>query len=326
MPRPEPSLDELVAGVLAGDRRLLAQAITCVESTRPEHGETAQALLERVHDRTGEALRVGVTGVPGVGKSTFIEALGLELLEAGKRVAVLAVDPTSARSGGSILGDKTRMARLSRDPRAFIRPSPGAGSLGGVARRTREALLLCEAAGFDVVLVETIGVGQSEVAVADMVDCFLLLALARAGDELQGIKRGIMELADVVAVTKCDGDNVTAAERAATQLRQALHLLRPSGEAPAVLTCSSLERVGVTSVWEAVVDHVGSAKASGALEARRREQSLAWLDDAVDDLLRERFQNDERVRAALPELRRRVRQGLVPPTAAARELLRLHFE
>lgn len=326
MAESHPTLDELLAGVRAGDRRLVAKAITLVESTRPADADRAQELLAALHDPDRPTVRVGVTGVPGVGKSTFIEAVGLHLVEQGHRVAVLAVDPSSARSGGSILGDKTRMARLSRHPSAFIRPSPGAGSLGGVARRTRESLLVCEAAGHDVVLVETIGVGQSEVAVARMVDCFLLLALAGAGDELQGIKRGIMELADVVTITKADGDNVARAGRARTQLQSALRLLHGSESAPPVLTCSAATGADIDTVWQHVHDHVNELRSSGRLEELRREQSLAWMEEAVEDLLMERLKASPAVRAELPELKRRVRDDGLPPTSAARTLLRRFFD
>src|SRR3989454_5559301 len=252
MPPSAPSRPEaLAADVRAGSRRALAKAITLVESTRADHQHAAQRLLELLLPDTGHAVRVGISGVPGVGKSTFIEAFGLHLIGMGKRVAVLAVDPSSARSGGSILGDKTRMPRLSASTDAFIRPSPSAGSLGGVTRRTREALLVCEAAGYDVVLVETVGVGQSEVAVASMVDFFLVLMLAGAGDELQGIKKGILELADCLAVNKADGDNVAKAEQAAAQYRAALNLLGPGGSRwePPVLTISGLHVIGIDRVW-----------------------------------------------------------------------------
>src|SRR5512143_3582392 len=251
--RPTP-VDTLADGVLAGNRRALAKAITLVESTRDDHQEAAQRLLERLLPATGRAHRVGISGVPGVGKSTFIEAFGLHLVERGLRVAVLAVDPSSARSGGSILGDKTRMQRLSVSPQAIIRPSPAAGSLGGVARRTREAMLVCEAAGYDVVLVETVGVGQSEYAVASMVDFFLVLMLAGAGDELQGMKKGILELADALAINKADGDNIARAQRAAGELQLALRLFRPQSAQwePPVLQVSALEERGMDAVWDAV--------------------------------------------------------------------------
>lgn len=311
-------------GVLAGERRALAKAITLVESTRPDHQARAQRLLERVLPATGRSRRVGISGVPGVGKSTFIEALGLRLIERGMRVAVLAVDPSSALSGGSILGDKTRMARLSAAPEAFIRPSPASGALGGVARRTREALLLCEAAGHDVVLVETVGVGQSEHAVSRMVDSFLLLGLAGAGDELQGIKRGILELTDVIAVNKADGDNRARAERAAAEYRSALKLLRSDTPfMPRVLTVSGLEGRGIDEVWVALEEHRAWLESEGRLEARRREQGRDWLWSLVREGLESELRACEPVRRAVPEVERDVHDGRITPTEGARRLLSL---
>src|SRR5690242_926438 len=271
--------DALAAAVRAGDRRALAKAITLVESTRADHQREAQRLLEILLPRTGGAARLGVSGVPGVGKSTFIEAFGLHLIGLGKRVAVLAVDPSSALSGGSILGDKTRMPRLAAAPEAFIRPSPSAGSFGGVTRRTREALLVCEAAGYGVVLVETVGVGQSEFAVASMVDFFLVLLLAGAGDELQGIKKGILELADALAINKADGDNVGRATQAAAQYRAALNLFRATSASwrPPVLTVSALEGRGMDAVWSVVEEHRVKLGDSGELARKRREQQQAWF-------------------------------------------------
>ncbi len=326
MPAQRPTVAELAAGVRARDRALLAQAITLVESTHDDDTARASELIAHVLPDSGGALRVGISGAPGVGKSTFIEALGEQLTTDGHRVAVLAVDPTSSVSGGSILGDKTRMPRLARNDRAYIRPSPGGTSLGGIARRTREALLLSEAAGYDVVLVETIGVGQSEIAVAGMVDVFVLLAPAGAGDELQGIKRGITEIADVVVITKCDGDNVEPARRAAAALRSALallpgpehgypHALRP------VLTCSAREAIGLREVWAAVAHVHAAAAASGRLELRRKEQSLAWMDHALEELLRERFERHAGVAQALEQISREVVAGTLDPTTAARRLL-----
>jgi LAO/AO transport system kinase len=323
-----PTIDELVTGVRGGDRTLLARAITLVESTRAEDVAAATELVHEILPDTGTAVRIGISGVPGVGKSTFIEALGARLTGAGKRVAVLAVDPSSSVTGGSILGDKTRMARLARDPHAFIRPSPGGTSLGGVARRTREAMLLCEAAGHDVILVETIGVGQSEIAVAGMVDLFVLLALAGAGDELQGIKRGITEIADVVVITKCDGDNVEPARRAAAQLRGALALLpgpehaASDGERP-VLTCSAKQGDGLDEVWSHIERLHAAATAEGRLEMRRKQQSLAWMDHALEELLRERFESHPDVDAAMPAVSEDVVNGALDPTAAARKLVDL---
>ena len=315
--------DDLAAGVRAGERRALARSITLIESTRPDHQASGAAVLDAVLDRTGGAVRLGISGAPGVGKSTFIEAFGLHLVEAGHRVAVLAVDPSSARSGGSILGDKTRMTELSRAEAAFVRPSPSGGTLGGVARRTREAMLLCEAAGFDVVLVETVGVGQSETAVDDMVDTFLLLVSPGGGDDLQGIKRGIVELADLVVVTKADGDLASAAAHAAADYGQALHLLRrkvPAWE-PRVLRCSAVTGEGVADVWAAVEAHRDALAAGGGLEARRRGQAAAWLWAEVSDRLVEALRDDPAVRDRLPALEARVTDGELSPTTAAGELL-----
>src|SRR2546430_3929112 len=284
-PSREVPVEALAAEVGAGNRRALAKAITLVESTRRDHEEAAQRLLGVLLPYTGGAVRVGVSGVPGVGKSTFIEALGLHLIGLGKRVAVLAVDPSSALSGGSILGDKTRMPRLATAPAAFIRPSPSAGSFGGVTRRTREALLVCEAAGHDVVLVETVGVGQSEFAVAAMVDFFLVLLLAGAGDELQGIKKGILELADALAINKADGDNVRRAEHAAAEYRGALRLFRhPSASwDPPVVTVSALEKKGMDAVWSIIQQHRARLGASNELATKRRNQQQAWLWSMIDD-------------------------------------------
>src|SRR5206468_2321059 len=296
--------EALAADVRAGSRRALAKAITLVESTRADHQRAAQRLLELLLPDTGRAARVGVSGVPGVGKSTFIEAFGLHLIGLGKKVAVLAVDPSSALSGGSILGDKTRMPRLAAAPEAFIRPSPSAGSLGGVTRRTREALLVCEAAGYDAVLVETVGVGQSEFAVASMVDFFLVLMLAGAGDELQGIKKGILELADALAINKADGENVRPAEQAAAQYRSALRLFRHTspGWDPPVVTVSALERRGMDEVWSIIEDHRAKLGASGELERRRREQQRAWFWTMIDDGLKGHFLARDDVQRLLPEM------------------------
>jgi len=323
-----PSTDELIAGIQAGDRAVIARAITLVESTRSGDSSEATALLQAILPETGKALRIGVSGVPGVGKSTFIEALGAHLTAAGHKVAVLAVDPTSSVTGGSILGDKTRMTELARDENAFIRPSPGGSTLGGVARRTREAMLVCEAAGFDVVLIETIGVGQSEIAVAGMSDIFLLLALAGAGDELQGIKRGITEIADLVVITKADGANVEAADSAAAQLRAALAMLPgpehgdPNGHRP-VMTCSARDRRGLTEVWDVIAGLHARASDDGRLKLRRNGQALAWMDHALEELLRERFESHAEVAEMLPDFSRAVVAGTIDPTTAARRLLDL---
>jgi LAO/AO transport system kinase len=320
---PGTDVDQLIERVAAGDRRALSRAITLVESTRADHRADAARLLDGILPRTGGAVRVGISGPPGVGKSTFIEALGSHLTGDGHRLAVLAVDPSSSRTGGSILGDKTRMETLTRDAGAFIRPSPSGGELGGVARRTREAMLLCEAAGFDVVLVETVGVGQSELAVADLVDLFVLLASPSGGDELQGIKRGIMELADLVVVTKADGPLAGAARHAAADLRRAVHLLRPKydGLATEVLLVSSPAAVGITEVWDHVVAAHAHLRASGDLDRVRAEQARAWLWDELRAGLADRFRRDPRVAADLHDLEGAVRAGSVAPTAAAQLLL-----
>jgi LAO/AO transport system kinase len=309
-------------GLLAGDRRALAKAITLVESTRTDHQDRAQRLLEAVLPKTGEAIRVGITGVPGVGKSTFIEAFGLHLLTRGHRVAILAVDPSSQRSGGSILGDKTRMPRLAAAEEAFIRPSPSSGSLGGVARHTREAMLLCEAAGYDVVLVETVGVGQSEYTVASMVDFFLLLMLPGAGDELQGIKRGIMELADALAINKADGSNIERAERAKVEYTAALRLIRGMEPwQPPVLTVSALEERGMDEVWKVVLEHRAAAQANGSLAAKRMEQRDVWFWSLVREGLEGRFLSRPDVATAIRDAQEAVHGGEITPTEGARRVL-----
>jgi len=313
----------LARSVTAGDRRALARAITLVESTRTDHRAESAELLDRVLPRTGGALRLGISGSPGVGKSTFIEALGLHLVAAGHRVAVLAVDPSSRRSGGSILGDKTRMAELSRHPAAYIRPSPAGTTLGGVARRTREAMLVCEAAGFDVVVVETVGVGQSETAVADLVDEFLLLVAPGGGDDLQGIKRGIMELADLVVVNKADGDLAAAAGRTAADYRNALGLLRPRWDgAPAeVLTTSALTGVGIPEVWAALERRHAAATHAGELGHHRTRQARAWMWHEVREQLVDRLLADPDTAERLAQLEDDVAAGRRSPTAAAQALL-----
>jgi LAO/AO transport system kinase len=312
-----------IDGVLTGDRRMLSKTITLVESALPSHQETARRILNALLPKTGGAMRLGITGVPGVGKSTFIESFGMMLVEKGHRVAVLAVDPSSARSGGSVMADKTRMERLSGDRRAFIRPSPSGGSLGGVARKTRETMLICEAAGYDVVIVETVGVGQSETAVASMVDFFLVLLLAGAGDELQGLKKGILELADALAINKADGDNLGPAKKAAKVYALAMHLLQPSSPrwSPPVLTCSALELTGIEEIWEAVQRHRQVFLESGELDEKRRQQAVAWMWSLVDEGLKGRFIRHAGVKKLLPRILREVEAGGLVPTAAADKLL-----
>lgn len=312
-----------IQGVLACDRRVLAKTITMIESRLPAHQALARDILDGLLPHAGQSVRLGITGVPGVGKSSFIESLGVYLVEHGHQVAVLAVDPSSPRSGGSIMADKTRMERLSSEPRAFIRPSPAGGTLGGVARKTRETMLACEAAGFDVIIVETVGVGQSETTVASMVDFFLVLMLAGAGDELQGIKKGVLELADAVAINKADGDNIVHARRARRAYENAMHLLRPASatwSAP-VMTCSALELTGIADIWETVLDHRRRMQQTGELDNKRRQQATDWMWSLVEEGLRERFFNDPVVQTTLPNLRQAVAQGLMTAPAAAGQLL-----
>ncbi len=312
-------------GVLAGDRRILAKTITLVESSLPAHRGLAQAILEQLLPFSGKAVRLGITGVPGVGKSTFIESLGMHLIHSGRRVAILAVDPSSSRSGGSILADKTRMEQLAREPKAYIRPSPSRGALGGVGRKTRESIWVCEAAGFDVIIVETVGVGQSETTVASMVDFFLVLMLAGAGDEFQGIKKGIVELADAIVINKADGDNMERARRAQREYENALQLLRPATRLwrPPVLTCSALTHTGITAVWRSVCDHHEKMKAAGELENKRRHQAVDWMWLLIEEGLRERFQCHPEVRSRLSGFVKEVEKGVISPTSAANNLLQL---
>jgi len=312
-----------VDGVLARDRRILAKTITLLESSRHDHQALAREVLEALLPSTGGAIRLGITGVPGAGKSTFIESIGRHITGQGHSLAVLAIDPSSRRSGGSVLADKTRMETLSMNPSAFIRPSPAGTTLGGVAGKTREAMLVCEAAGFDVVVVETVGVGQSETAVAGMVDFFLVLMIAGAGDEIQGIKKGLVELADALAVNKADGDNVQAAERARRDYLSALHLLRPVSQAwsPPVLTCSAVTMQGIGEVWQTVLDHRDRLSKTGELQEKRRTQSLDWMWSMIGEGLKEQFHDHAGVRALLPGVLSRVARGTLAPGAAARELL-----
>jgi LAO/AO transport system kinase len=320
---PEIDVDGVAAAVLSGNRLQIARAITLVESTRDDHRRAAGRLLLQLLPRAGRARRVGITGVPGVGKSTFIDAVGMALVQAGHRVAVLAVDPSSRRTGGSILGDRTRMMRLARDQRAFIRPSPAAGTLGGVARATRESMIIMEAANYDVILVETVGVGQSEMTVAGMVDCFLLLTLARAGDQLQGIKKGVLELADVIAVNKAEGANLREANAAARELSTAMQLIYPAGASwrPPVLTCSGQENTGLAEVWQQVLLHEETMRTSGLFDERRKSQQLEWMWSMVHDGLLDRLHAHQKVRAILNTLGDRVASGQLTAALAAQEIL-----
>ena len=313
--------------ILTGDRRALAKAITLVESQRPQDAETAQALLKTLLPHTGSSIRIGITGVPGVGKSTFIEAFGQHVIEQGHRLAVLAVDPSSPVAGGSILGDKTRMEALSREEAAFIRPSPAGRALGGVAFKTRESLLLCEAAGFDIILVETVGVGQSEHQVAGMVDFFLLLMLPGGGDELQGIKKGILELADAIVVNKADGSSESLARTTQQHYRSAMSLLRHDDFwEPKVMTCSALQRQGIEDIWRMISDYADASRAHGAFDEVRAEQNLSWMRQLVDELLRDQLAKHPRVREALPNVEADVRSAAQTPLAAAQAILALSSE
>lgn len=317
--------DNLAALIRSGDRSGLARAITLVESTRQDHRSQAQQLLLELSPEGGNALRVGITGVPGVGKSTTIEALGMYLIEQGHRVAVLAVDPSSTRTGGSILGDKTRMGRLSVHPDAYIRPSSTSGTLGGVAKATRETVVLLEAAGFDVILIETVGVGQSEVAVANMVDTFVFLTLARTGDQLQGIKKGVLELADIVVVNKADGEHAIEAKKAARELSGALRLIYPHDTLwrPPVLTMSALENNGVSEMWDTVLQHRAVLTEAGEFEAKRRRQQVDWMWAMVRDAVLDRVLNAPDVKASRADIEQQVREGTLTPALAAEQLLNL---
>jgi LAO/AO transport system kinase len=319
------TVEDHVSGVLKCQVSVLARTITLIESNARRHRDKAQGVLGQLLPHAGRSQRLGVSGVPGVGKSTFVEGLGLDLISQGHRVAVLAVDPTSSVRGGSILGDKTRMARLAADRRAFIRPSPSQGSLGGVHRKTRETILLCEAAGFDVVIVETVGVGQSETAVADMVDTFLVLMLAGAGDDLQGIKKGLLEVADVLTINKADGDNLLNAQRARNELEGALRIMRPSQDnwqAP-VLTCSALDHTGIKEVWAAVCDHRQSLKESGFLQLKRNQQKLRWMWSLVEQELLLQLKLHPDVKSQKDDIESAVLGGKTTPTMAAEKLLRV---
>src|ERR1700748_230274 len=317
-----PDIEKLASDLRAGSRTALARAITLIESRRSDHQAAARDLVQALLSDTGNAVRVGITGSPRVGKSTTIDGLGMFLIERGHKVAVLAVDPSSARTGGSILGDKTRMARLSASEHAFIRPSPSSGTLGGVAAKTREGMLLCEAAGFDVVLVETVGIAQSETAVADMTDFFLALMLPGAGDELQGIKKGLVELADMIAINKADGDNIRRATIAAAEYRAALHILPPQVAEwrPPVVTYSALTGAGISEIWDNVLAHRDKLPEAGALAARRRGQQVKWMWALFDERLRGRLASDPKLKAKLPQIERAVAEGSLSPALAADEI------
>jgi len=316
------NIEALKKGLRAGHRAALARAITLIESRRGDHQAAARELVQALLPETGKAIRVGITGSPGVGKSTTIDALGMFLIDRGHKVAVLAVDPSSARTGGSILGDKTRMARLAASDHAYIRPSPASGTLGGVAAKTREAMLLCEAAGFDVVLVETVGIGQSETAVSDMTDFFLALMLPGAGDELQGIKKGLVELADMIAINKADGDNIKRANLAAGEYRSALHILSPRSENwnPPVLTYSALTGAGVDTLWQKILDHRKAMSASGEFASRRREQQVKWMWSMLEQRIMARLRSDPAIRARVRRIEAEVAEGRVAPALAAEQI------
>ncbi len=314
---------EYVNGVLSRNRLQLARTITLIESTLPAHQELARDIVDRLLPHTGQGIRIGITGVPGAGKSTYIESFGNMLTELGHRVAVLAIDPSSTRSGGSIIGDKTRMEKLAINENAFIRPSPSSGTLGGVGRKTRETMLVCEAAGYDVVIIETVGVGQSETTVASMVDFFLVLLIAGAGDELQGIKKGVLEVADAIVINKADGDNINRAEMAKKEYETALHMLMPTSPnwTVPVLTCSSLEHRGIDRIWKTILEHRDKLTESGEMAEKRKNQALEWMSFLLDEGLRQWFYSTPRIVEILPRLRNQVAEGKTSPTAAADTLL-----
>ncbi len=324
----ELTANEYCDGILHGNRTILSRAVTLIESNKPDHQDIAQEIISKCLPFSGKSVRIGITGVPGAGKSTFIESFGTYLTSNNKKLAVLAIDPSSERSKGSILGDKTRMEELSADPNAYIRPSPSSGSLGGVARKTRETILLCEAAGFDTILIETVGVGQSETVVHSMVDFFLLLQISGAGDELQGIKRGIMEMADTIVINKADGDNINHANTAATLYRNALHLFPPtvSGWIPQVMTCSSLRKTGISEVWHCIEDYLTLVKGNSFFDERRANQSRYWMLETIEENLKNNFYQNKQVKSALPSLETKVSDEKLSPFVAARELLEKYFD
>jgi LAO/AO transport system kinase len=322
------SADEFVSGILSGNRTILSQAITLIESSLPDHYETAQTIIERCLPFSSRSVRIGITGVPGAGKSTFIETFGLHVLKEGRKLAVLTIDPSSKQTRGSILGDKTRMEQLSIHPGAFIRPSPTKGTLGGVARKTGETIILCEAAGFDTILVETVGVGQSETSVHSMVDFFLLLMLAGAGDELQGIKRGIMEMADLIAITKADGANKLIAENARVSFQNALHLFpkKSSGWIPQVQTCSALTNTGIKELWETITEYFTFTKKSGYFDIFRKEQSVSRMHNTIIEYLNKSFYSNKEVKLLVPEIERELHKGTITSYKAAIKLLDEYFK
>ncbi len=322
------STDEYVEGILRGDITILSQAITLVESSNPDHYAQAQEIIEKCLPHAGKSVRIGITGVPGAGKSTFIEAVGNMVTSLKHKLAVLAIDPSSERSGGSILGDKTRMESISSNPDIFIRPSPSAGSLGGVARKTRETIVLCEAAGFDVIFIETVGVGQSETAVHSMVDMFMLLQISGAGDELQGIKRGIMEMADMMVITKADGENRQKAELARAQFQSALHLfpMPESGWRPKVYTCSAVAETGLEEVWKGVEEFLDHIESNGYFQSNRNRQNKYWMYESINDALKDSFYRDPAVAAHLADVEQRVLDAKLSSFIAAKELLDIYFD
>ncbi len=322
------SVDEYVSGILDGNITILSQAVTLVESAKKEHQQIAQNIILKCLPHSGKSVRIGITGVPGVGKSTFIESMGKYITGQGGKLAVLAIDPSSERSKGSILGDKTRMEELSADSNAYIRPSPSAGSLGGVARKTRETIILCEAAGFDTIFIETVGVGQSETVVHSMVDFFLLLMLAGAGDELQGIKRGIMEMADVITINKADGSNIEKAEMARVQYLNALHLFPPtdSGWKPKVLTCSAVEKKGISTIWDTISEYLDFVKSNGYFQHKRNEQSKFWMYETINDQLKSNFYQNKGIKEMADDYENKVLNEEISSFVAAKKMLDYYYQ